>query len=109
MKIRSNVHTHTSFCDGKNSVEEMALAAIDLGFVSLGYSIHGWTPYEPCPITLEREELYRQELRALREKYRGQIEIIIGAERDSGYQRDFSGFEYLIDSTHVLEKDGEII
>ena len=41
MKIRSNVHTHTTFCDGKNSVEEMARAAIDLGFVSLGYSIHG--------------------------------------------------------------------
>ena len=108
-KVLSNAHCHTNWCDGQNTPEEMIQAALRLGFVSLGFSVHGWTPYEPCPITLEREELYRQELRALREKYRGQIEIIIGAERDSGYRRDFSGFEYLIDSTHVLEKDGEIL
>ena len=107
MKIRSNVHTHTTFCDGKNSVEEMALAAIDLGFVSLGYSIHGWTPYEPTPVTLEKEALYRDEVRRVREKYRDQIEILLGAERDALYPRDFSQYEYLIDSTHCILADGE--
>ena len=107
MKIRSNVHTHTSFCDGKNSVEEMALAAIDLDFVSLGYSIHGWTPYEPTPVTLEKEALYRDEVRRVREKYRDQIEILLGAERDALYPRDFSQYEYLIDSTHCILADGE--
>lgn len=107
-RVLSNAHCHTTWCDGQNSTEEMIQAAIDLGFVSLGFSVHGWTPYEPCGITLEREGLYRQELHALREKYRGKIEIIIGAERDSGYVRDFSGFEYIIDSTHVIEKNGEI-
>ena len=109
MKIRSNVHTHTSFCDGKNSVEEMALAAIDLGFVSLGYSIHGWTPYEPTPVTLEKEALYRDEVRRVREKYLGQIEILLGAERDALYPRDFSQYEYLIDSTHCILAGGEYV
>ena len=46
MKLRANAHTHTTFCDGKNSVEEMTLAAIERGFVALGFSMHGWTPYE---------------------------------------------------------------
>ena len=109
MKILSNAHCHTTYCDGKNTPEEMILAAIDRNFVSLGLSVHGWTPYEPCPITLEREAQYRAELRSLREKYRGQIEIIIGAERDSMFQRNFEGFEYLIDSTHWFEKDGEML
>ena len=27
--IRSNFHTHTTYCDGKNTAEEMVLAAID--------------------------------------------------------------------------------
>lgn len=107
MKIRSNAHTHTTWCDGNNSCEEMIQAALARGFVSLGFSVHGWTPYEPCHITIERESQYRAELRALREKYRSQIEIIIGAERDAAYKRDFSQFEYIIDSVHVLEKNGE--
>lgn len=107
-RVLSNAHCHTTWCDGANSPEEMIQAALELGFVSLGFSVHGWTPYEPCGITIEREELYRQELRALREKYRGQIEIIIGAERDSLYKRDFSKFEYVIESTHgMYGRDGE--
>ncbi len=109
MKIRSNVHTHTTFCDGKNSVEEMVLAAIERDFVSLGFSIHGWTPYEAVPVTLEKEALYRAEVRRVREKYRGQIEILLGAERDALYPRDFSEYEYLIDSTHFIVKDGEYL
>lgn len=109
MKLLSNAHTHTIWCDGNNTPEEMIQAAIARGFVSLGFSIHGWTPYEPCGVSLEREANCRRDLRILREKYRGQIEIIIGAERDALYDRDFSDYEYLIDSTHVLMKNGEYL
>ena len=28
----SNAHTHSTWCDGKDSLEDMAQAAIDLGF-----------------------------------------------------------------------------
>lgn len=103
----SNAHTHTRYCDGKNTPEEMIQAAIRSGFVSLGFSIHGWTPYELVPVTLEKEEAYRAELRALREKYAGQIEILIGIECDALYERDFSGYEYRIDSTHWFVQAGE--
>ena len=61
--LNSNAHTHTTFCDGKNTVEEMVQAAIDRNFVSLGFSVHGWTPYELVPITLEKEALYREEVK----------------------------------------------
>jgi len=105
----SNAHTHTTFCDGKQSVEENILAALEKGFVSLGFSIHGWTPYELVPVTLEKEALYRDEVRRMQEKYAGQIEILLGIERDALYEgRDYEGYEYLIDSTHWFEKDGKM-
>lgn len=109
MKLISNAHCHTTYCDGKNTPEEMIQAALRRGFVSLGFSIHGWTPYELCEVSLEKEALYRAELLRLREKYRGQIEIIIGAERDAMYDRSFDGYEYLIDSVHWFQKDGELM
>ena len=89
MNLRSNAHCHTVYCDGKNTPEEMILAALERNFVSLGFSIHGWTPYEPTPVTMAREADYRAELRRLREKYAGLIEILIGAERDFLYERSF--------------------
>ena len=35
-----NLHTHSTFCDGKNTPREMIEAAIALGFNSLGFSGH---------------------------------------------------------------------
>lgn len=102
MKIRSNAHCHTTFCDGKHTPEEMILSAIEKDFVSLGFSIHSWTPWEPCGVTIERENAYRQELLALREKYKDQIEILIGVERDAMSDRSFDEYDYIIDSTHVV-------
>ena len=39
--MKQNLHTHTLYCDGKDSVEEMVRAAIDKGFTTLGFSGHG--------------------------------------------------------------------
>ena len=36
----SSPHVHSQFCDGRNTAEEMVLAAISRGFVSLGISGH---------------------------------------------------------------------
>lgn len=109
MKYLSNAHTHTVFCDGKNTVEEMALAAIGRGFVSLGFSIHGWTPYDAAWLKPGMEEPYKEEVRRVAEKYADQIEILCGVECDALCAREYTGFEYSIDSTHVLEKDGEYL
>lgn len=42
----ANFHTHSTFCDGKNTPEEIVLAALEKGFVSIGFSSHGYTPYD---------------------------------------------------------------
>ena len=36
----SSPHVHTPYCDGKSTAAEMAAAALDAGFVSLGFSGH---------------------------------------------------------------------
>lgn len=105
----SNAHTHTTFCDGKNTVEEMAQAAIARGFVSLGFSIHGWTPYEVTPLSMKKEARYRAEVHRAAEVYRDRLEIICGVERDALYDRPLDGFDYHIDSVHFLPCDGEMI
>ena len=37
MKVLSTMHSHSTYCDGKNTLSEMAKAAYDLGFVSLDF------------------------------------------------------------------------
>ena len=108
MLINSNVHTHSTFCDGKNTVEEMVQEAIRLGFVSLGCSMHGWNPYETIPATPEAEVLYRAEVRRMQEKYRGRLELILGMEKDYIYDRLVSDYEYYIDSIHWFRRGDEM-
>ena len=38
--IKTNYHTHSTFCDGKNTPEEMVLKAIEDNFDILGFSSH---------------------------------------------------------------------
>ena len=65
--FRSCVHTHTHFCDGKDSPAAMAEEAYKLGFVSLGFSGHGATSYDTASMRLEKELQYRVEVQQLQQ------------------------------------------
>ena len=101
--VHSNAHTHTSLCDGQNTPAEMAAAAWQLGFESLGFSGHSFCPadgYGMGPAALAQ---YRQEVLALREEYRGRLAIYLGLELDSLSEPPEAGlFDYLIGSVHNL-------
>ena len=97
---KSNYHTHTLYCDGGNTPEEMVEAAISLGFTSLGFSGHQYSPQDAhYAMDDQKEELYRKEIISLREKYREDINIYLGIERDYCCQCT-EGFQYVIGSTH---------
>ena len=83
MDWKRNYHTHTDFCDGQNTPEEMAEAAAKKGFTALGFSGHSYTDFDTfyC-MTPETFPEYCKQVRALREKYKGQMEILLGVERD---------------------------
>ena len=105
---RSNFHTHTRWCDGADTPAEMAGAASVLGFRALGFSGHSYTPFDPCGMTPEGQERYRSEVGALREAWRGRMEIYCGVEQDY-FSGRAEGFDYAIGSVHYVLKDGEYL
>ena len=63
---RSNVHSHTTFADGRDTAEEMVRAALALGFHTLGFSEHGHADYDDCSMSLGQEPAYRAEISRLK-------------------------------------------
>ena len=107
--IRSNPHTHTQFCDGQSTAEEMVFSAIDHGFHTLGFSSHSELPFpnDWC-LTKENVSSYINEVNRLRKQYEDRIRIRLGLELDlySVGHVDLSPYEYLIGSVHVYRDPG---
>lgn len=99
---RSNVHSHTTFSDGRDTAEEMVRAAISLGFHTLGFSEHGHADYDECSMPLDVEPAYRAEVMRLRKKYAGQIDIPLGYEHDWFSPANVEYYDYYIESVHCL-------
>lgn len=105
MAIKWNFHTHTTFCDGKSTAEEMVQRALELGFDRLGFSGHCYTWFDP-EFHMDTEA-YFAELHRLQEAYRGRLEIFCGLEGETlGHGEGYEKAEYIIGSTHYL-KTGE--
>lgn len=97
----SNLHTHSKFCDGANTLEEMVLSAIDKGFCSLGFSGHGYTDFD-LTYCMKDTAGYAAEIKRLREKYKKDIEIYLGVEEDMYCFVNRSDFDYIIGSSHYI-------
>ena len=81
--ILEDFHLHTTFSDGKNTPEEMIRAALDMGMKRIGISDHAPTPCgESYCIARDRVTEYRETVNALKEKYRGRIDVLCGIEQD---------------------------
>ena len=82
MKNKQNLHIHTTYADGKDTPEEIITEAIKRGFDSVGFSEHSYMEFSDYPyqMTPERGEDYKREIRALKEKYRGIIDVFCGME-----------------------------
>lgn len=96
-----NLHAHSTWDDGKSSLEEMLLASKAAGLMSIGFSVHApmifgssWT----CPKS--NLNAYIAEVRRLQEKYAGEIDVFLGAEWDVFSDIDLSLFDYAIGSVH---------
>lgn len=111
MKIKPfDFHTHSVFCDGKNTLEEMILAACDLGFSALGFSGHSFTHFDlECGIPMGKEQEYFTEGRRLQEKYKDKIDILCGIERDFFADNNYPDADYVIGSVHYVKAGEEYI
>lgn len=104
--IYSDIHVHSTYCDGKSKPEEMVKKAVELGFESLGFSGHSYTANDSsyC-MSLENTHKYADEIRALKGKY-PQLDILLGIERDYYFTPDDVDYDYVIGSLHYVKKDG---
>ena len=110
MLYKQNLHTHTVYCDGKNTPEEMIEKAISLGFHSIGFSGHAAMPfYKSWVMTEENTQKYIKEIMRVKEKYKGRIDVILGTELDNFSNVDLSPYEYAICSCHHVKKNGEYL
>lgn len=103
----SNAHTHSTFCDGKNPLEEMIAAAKAQGFVSLGFSGHAHPGFDcKFSMTLERQQQYLQAVRALQPCSQG-LRIWAGYELDGMTPPELlektRDVDYRIGSVHYLK------
>jgi histidinol-phosphatase (PHP family) len=107
--ILQNLHCHSTFDDGQNSLEEMARAAASAGLHSLGFSVHTPMPFDACwTISKNRISDYRQETNRLKAAYRGEIALFCGAEWDLHSSIKPYDFDYVIGSIHHIARQGEL-
>ena len=105
----SSYHTHSTYSDGKNTLEEMVLSAIEQGCPEIGFSDHAPMQFAcDWSAKVEKIERYKNEILALREKYKDKIKIYLGIEQDY-YSVPAQGYDYIIGSVHFVYKDGEYI
>ncbi len=106
MKL-STYHLHTTYCDGKNTAEEMVLKSIELGCPEIGFSGHAYMDFDGswC-MSKENTEKYKREITALKAKYKDKIKVYMGIEQDYFSCLDTSDYDYIIGSVHYVYKDG---
>lgn len=111
MKHMQNLHTHTIYCDGVNTPEELINEAIRKGFESIGFSGHSYMKREPreYSMTADSNLLYKKKIRDLKTKYANGLQVFLGMEADFYSEADRSGYDYLIGSVHYVEKDGILL
>ncbi len=79
----TNYHCHTPYCDGQSEMEALVLEAIRNKDAAIGFSAHGPVPFA-SEWNISKQDLvkYYEVLKALKEKYHGQIAIFTGIEAD---------------------------
>ena len=103
----ADFHVHTTFCDGKNTAEEMVQSAIGKGLRVLGFSGHAPIQRETTwAMTEKGQEEYCAEILRLKEKYKNEISIHLGVEQDYFSHLPTDRYEYVIGSVHMINKNG---
>ena len=104
--MKSNLHTHTTFCDGKSTPEEIVISAISKGLTSIGFSGHAYTNFD-LRYCIRDVDGYIKEISRLKDKYKNEIEVYLGVEEDSYCLVDRSRYDYIIGSSHYYMVNGE--
>ncbi len=111
--IRGTFHCHSTYSDGVNTLEQMALAASELGWEYLGIGDHSKVATYAGGLTEEKLKKQLKEIDELNAKLKG-FRILKGTECDILPNGDLdwsdnvlSSFEYVVISVHSSFKNDE--
>lgn len=118
--MKANYHTHTTWCDGKDSPRAVVESAIAKGFDAIGFSSHAMLPgrYIDWALTPEKAPRYAAEIRALADEFASRIHVLCGVEADwlvGEAEPSYAAYacispDYIIGSVHFVRGiDGEIV
>ncbi len=112
-----DIHIHsTNSSDGRSSIEEYLIKAIEMGITTLGFSEH--VDFDCVKRGIDYNPLidmpkYAENISEMREKYKGKIEILFGIEvsfdelaneENSELIKTYP-FDYVINSVHLIEDE----
>lgn len=104
--VRGDLHMHTTWSDGRDSVEEMVRAAVNLGYAYVAITDHSQRAWSSRKLALEDIPRQRQEIAGVQERY-PQIRVLHGVEVDilKDGTLDFddevlAGFDIVLASLH---------
>lgn len=105
-----NIHSHTLYCDGNASPEEMTLGAIEKGCGSFGFSGHSYAPFD-VKHSMSRDGTfeYITEFYRLKEKYADKIELFLGIEQEYHSIPITDGFDFIIGAVHYVKMGEELV
>ncbi len=105
-----NLHTHTCYCDGADTPEELVLEAIKKGYSSIGFSGHSYTTLSPFfQVKGDPTEEYKKDVLRVKEKYQDVIKVYLGLEVEMYADVDLGGYDYLLGSLHYLKIGEEYV
>ncbi len=106
---RIDLHTHTCFCDGENSPEEMVLSAIEKGLNEIGILAHSFVKEDPeGSLPPNKEDDFIAEVNRVKAKYKDKIKVLVGVEMDMFSCVDTSKYDYVIGSCHYVKNNGKL-
>lgn len=108
--ILSDFHVHSTFCDGKSTLEETIEKAIGMGLHKIGFSGHAYTFFdEQYSMKKQGTAEYFEKIQQLKEKYKDKIQILCGIELDLFSSGPDLDFDYRIGSVHYLKCGDEFV
>lgn len=106
--LRGTFHNHTNASDGHATLEEMALAAIDLGLQYLGIADHSKSSFQAHGLDEKRLAAQRKEIEALNKSFNG-FRLFTGVEcdvlKDGSLDFDddvLASLDYVVASVHTV-------
>ncbi len=102
----TDLHTHSNYCDGDDSVLDIIKEAINQNMDTIGILYHSYISFdEPYCIKKEKVDEFICLMEKYKKEYQGIINIKHGIERDYFAGIDDKPHDYVIGSVHYIKKN----